>query len=224
MSEKDIRLHELSPEGLCRHCDPGTFSFQMTDDLPYAPGIIGQERAVEAIRFGLDIQSPGFNVFVMGPTGTGRRSILHQIVSEQAMKVEKPRDWVYVNCFSNQNAPRAISLPSGLGFQFRLDMERFAGRLGEHLLRAFEADQYAEARNTLEQQFLSVQQQALGMVEAACVEGGFGLLRSASGLYIAPLREGQALTQEAVDQLADEERESLAVSYTHLTLPTKRIV
>ncbi|MFN2108240.1 MAG: ATP-dependent protease, partial [Anaerolineae bacterium] len=97
---KKIAGKKLSPDTLCRVCDPGTFSFATTDELPYEPMIIGQDRAVEAIHFGLDIQSPGFNVFVMGPTGTGRRSILSRIVHEQACQAETPNDWVYVNHFT----------------------------------------------------------------------------------------------------------------------------
>lgn len=197
---------ELSPDALCRACDPGTFSFATTEALPYMPVIIGQERAVEAIHFGLDIDSPGFNVFVMGPTGTGRRSILHRIVREQADKAATPDDWIYVNHFSDPGTPRAISLPPGQGAELRADMERFNSGLMDRLIQAFETDQYAEAREKLEQQFRATQQEELTAVDMACRERGFALVRSPSGLYISPVRDGELLTPEAFSQLETEDR------------------
>ena len=136
MEKTELKTKELPPEALCRVCNPATFSFQSTAELPYVLGIIGQDRAVKAIHFGLDIQSPGFNTFVMGPTGTGRRSILYRIVSEQAGRAKTPDDWVYVNHFTDPGAPRAICLPPGQGgavpyrhgaFQQRVDGSSVAG-------------------------------------------------------------------------------------------------
>ena len=206
---KQVVGKKLTPDALYRACDPGTFSFAVTDELPYAPTIIGQERAVEAIHFGLDIQSPGFNVFVMGPTGTGRRSILSRIVHEQANQAETPNDWVYVNHFTELGTPRAISLPPGRGAELRADMERFNSGLMDRLLQAFETDQYAEEREKLEQQFRGMQQEELAAVDTACRERGFALVRSPSGLYITPVRNGELLTPEAFSQLETEDRVSV---------------
>ena len=210
MNEKsEYVLRELSPEALCHHCDPVNFSFSTTDELPYTPEIIGQDRAVEAIHFGLDIQSPGFNVFVMGPSGTGRRSILQRIVRDQAAQAETPGDWVYVYHFADPNTPRAISLPPGRGGELKADMERFSSRVRDRLLQAFEADQYAEAREKLAQQFREAQQAELETVDAACRARECALVHSASGLYISPVREGELLTPEVFSQLPAEERAAL---------------
>ena len=201
-----VKGKELPSDALYRACDPGTFSFAVTGELPYTPTIIGQDRAVEAIYFGLDIQSPGFNVFVMGPSGTGRRSILSRIVHKQASESATPNDWVYVNRFTELGTPRAISLPPGQGAELRADMERFNSGLMDRLLQAFETDQYAEARETLEQQYRSMQQEELAAVDVACRERGFAMIRSPSGLYISPVRDGELLTPEAFSQLATEDR------------------
>ncbi len=106
---------ELSAELLRRVCDPTSLAFDVTDDLPFEPGIIGQERAVEAVRFGLDIRSPGFNIFVMGPTGSGRRSIIRRLVEEKAALEPIPGDWLYVARFAAPGRPRALSLLPGQG-------------------------------------------------------------------------------------------------------------
>lgn len=207
--QSNHKPQELAPEALCHRCDPANFAFSTTDELPYAPEIIGQARAVEAIHFGLDIQSPGFNVFVMGPAGTGRRSTLQRIVRDQAAQAETPGDWVYVYHFADPNTPRAISLPPGRGGALRADMERFSSSVKDRLLQAFETDQYAEAREKLAQQFREAQQTELDAVDVACRERSCALVRSASGLYISPVRNGELLTPEAFSQLAAEERTTL---------------
>lgn len=200
---------ELSPEALCRRCDPAHFAEPAPDELPDIPDIIGQERAVEAICFGLDIRSPGFNLFVTGPMGTGRRSVLQHLVAQHAAQEPTPGDWVYVNYFADPRAPRAICLPPRQGAEFRDDMDRFNTAVAERLVRAFETDQYAEALSDLDQKFMKVQAEALSGVESACEEYGFKLLQSASGLFVAPLREGEVLTPEGFEALPVEERERI---------------
>lgn len=203
---KSQPIQELPPASLRRVCDPSSFAFDVTDDLPFEPGIIGQDRAVEAIQFGLDITSPGFNVFVMGPTGSGRRSILKRIVEEKAQGEAVPDDWVYVMSFVEPTVPRAIRLPPGRGRQFRGSMERFSAVLPDRLQLAFDTDRYASAREEMEQQYRALEREALTSVEAACRERNCVLVRSPAGLYIAALGEGELLSPEAVSQLEPDER------------------
>ena len=201
-----LEVTELQADNLRRICDPSSFDFDVTDDLPFEPGIIGQDRAVEAVRFGLDISSPGFNVFVMGPTGSGRRSILKRIVEEKAQNETAPDDWLYVMSFSEPTVPRAIRLPQGRGRQLRAGMERFSAALPDRLQLAFDTDRYATAREEMEQQYRLLERQSLASVEAACRERNCVLVRSPSGLYIAAVGDGDLLTPEAVSQLdADEQ-------------------
>ncbi|MBN1873463.1 MAG: AAA family ATPase [Anaerolineae bacterium] len=202
-------FYELVPEDLCCKCNPEVFDFHDTGELSYRPLIIGQERAVDALQFGLDIGSPGFNVFVMGIAGTGRHSILKRILKDIATQAETPDDWVYVNHFVTPGAPRAISLPPGMGVQFRADMERFNAELIERLQHVFETDQYAEARERLEQDLRSAELSELTTVEQLAQEQGFALVRSPSGLYLAPMQEGEILTPEMFSQLSVEIRTEL---------------
>jgi lon-related putative ATP-dependent protease len=192
---------QLTAEQLRRSCDPASFEFEITDDLPFEPGIIGQDRAVEAIRFGLEIQSPGFNIFVMGPTSSGRRSIIKRIVEEKAAQEPVPADWLYVTQFGDPGRPRAISLPAGRGRQFRTGMERFSNALAERLQQTFDTDRYATAREELEQQYKALEREALAGVESTCRDRNCVLVRSPSGMYIAPVREGELLTPELISQL-----------------------
>ncbi len=191
----------LTAEQLRRRCDPAKFEFDITDDLPFEPGIIGQDRAVEAIRFGLDIESPGFNIFVMGPTSSGRRSIIKRIVEEKAAQEPVPADWVYVTQFADPGRPRAIALPAGRGRQLRAVMERFSTILPDRLQQTFDTDRYAVAREELEQQYRALEREALSEVESSCRKRDCVLVRSPSGMYIASVREGELLTPETISQL-----------------------
>lgn len=208
--------YELTPEALRRRCDPAQFAFHSTDEISYTSAVIGQERALEALSFGLDMRGPGFNLFVMGPAGTGRRSILRRVVEQHAAHQATPDDWIYVNNFVQPGQPRAISLPAGMGRRFREDMERFNAELMARLPRAFETDQYAEARDQQEQELRALQQQEITTVDRAAQERGFVLVRSPSGLYIAPARNGTVLTPELFSQLPPEEREQLDAAYSEL--------
>ncbi len=207
--EPETEIEPLPPEALYRRCDPHRFTFNDTGELPYKPVIIGQDRAVEAIKFGLNIPSPGFNIFVIGPSGTGRHSILRRILEEQAAHMETPSDWVYVNHFTEPASPRAIRLPPGMGRRFRADMERFNTELAERLQQAFETDQYAEARERLDQKLRTVQLEELSAVEQQAREAGFALVRSPSGLYLTPTQNGDILSPEAFSQLPVEIRTEL---------------
>jgi len=206
----------LPPEALRRYTDPARFAFATTDELAYRALIIGQERALEALHFGLGINSQGFNLFVMGPPGTGRRSIIRRVVEHLAATGPTPVDWVYVNRFSDPRRPRAISLPPGMGVEFRENMERFNTELMIRLPRAYETEQYAQLREEQEQEQRAVQQQEFSAVERACQSRGFALVRSPSGMYIAPVRAGDIITPEAFSQLPEEERLILDQAFVEL--------
>jgi len=101
-------LQELTPTQLCRACDPARFAFASTAELPRVPDIIGQPRATHAIEFGIDIKSPGFNIFCLGPGGTGRTTTIQRFLEQKAAAGRVPDDWVYVNNFAEPYKPRAI--------------------------------------------------------------------------------------------------------------------
>ena len=193
-------------EDLYKQCDPSIFDFAGTDELPPHSETIGQRRAVQAIQFGLDIESPGFNIFVMGSTGTGRRTTVQRIVSRLAVKEDTPDDWVYVHNFELAGKPKAIHLPYKRGAEFREDMDRFSNGLAERLTQAFDTEQYAAVRRPLEQALQMNNQQELSGVATACQKAGFTLVNSPSGLYVAPVYNGEILTPEILSGLPQDQQ------------------
>ena len=119
--------NELPPEKLRKEIDPKIMRCKTTDEIPPLEGIIGQERAVRALRFGLDIKERGFNIYVAGYPGTGRMTAVRDFLEEIAKSKPVPNDWCYVNNFSNPYEPKAIKLPPRKGMQ-RLEPSRRKGR------------------------------------------------------------------------------------------------
>ena len=118
-------FEELTPQALCGRCDPDGLPFETTAELEDLPGIIGQPRAVEAVRFGIGIEREGYNVFALGPAGMGKHSLLRQALAEQAATRPVPDDWCYVYNFAESHKPQVLRLPPGRGAELHRDMEEF---------------------------------------------------------------------------------------------------
>jgi hypothetical protein len=123
-------VRPLDAEALCLRCDPEQFAFETTADLEDLTKIIGQPRAVEAVRFGIGMAQEGYNIFALGPAGTGKRSLVRRFFEQQAAEEEPvPSDWCYVNNCEDSHNPRALHLPPGKGVELRQDMEDLAEEL-----------------------------------------------------------------------------------------------
>ena len=99
----------LPPALLYRRCDPAELPFDLCSELEEAPGLIGQERAVEALRFALRMRGKGYNVYALGASGTGRHSMVERLLREKAESEPTPPDWCYVNNFADPQQPRACN-------------------------------------------------------------------------------------------------------------------
>jgi Cdc6-like AAA superfamily ATPase len=142
----DFKERELPASDLRHTTDPAEFSFQTTAELKPAEEVIGQARAVKAIEFGLSIKNHGYNIFVSGVPGTGRNSIVKSIVKRISLDRPVPDDWCYINNFKDPDRPRAIKLPSGMGREFRHDVEKFIEFMQNEIPKVFESKEYEEQK------------------------------------------------------------------------------
>ena len=110
---------ELSVDKIRKECDTSFMHCETTQELQPLLKIIGQKRAVRALKFGLGIKDHGFNIYVAGYPGTGRKTAVKNFVEEIAKAEPAPPDWCYVNNFNNQYEPSAIQLASGKGKEFK---------------------------------------------------------------------------------------------------------
>ncbi len=206
MSEKP---RELRADELSNPCDPALFEFETTESLPGEVVIIGQKRAVDAIDFGVGIDSFGFNVYALGYTGTGRTTTLRTYLDRIAGDEPVPPDWIYVYNFADSNRPNAISLPPGKAIELRRDMQELISDLQREIPRAFESEDYVKQKQGIMREAQEKSNEAFAQLERLVSERGFTVLKTAMGLGIAPVLNGQVLTPEAYQQLDEETRKEI---------------
>jgi len=197
----------LAPDALRRRCDPEQFDFETTDELTALKSIVGQDRAVQAVRFGVGIGNHGYNLFALGSPGVGKFSVIHRFLQTQASRRPTPPDLAYLHNFNDPNRPNAVSLPCGRGAPFKKDMERLIGRLRVAVPAAFESDDYRERRRALEAQFKSRNQDAFAAIEKEARASSIALVRTPAGLGLAATRDGEVLGPEEFHKLPEAEQE-----------------
>ena len=200
MSSKAIKL---SVDQLRHSVDPGQFDFKSTEELPAYEGIIGQERALRAISFGINIKSQGYHMYALGPVGTGKKTIIRKYLETDAETKPVPDDWIYVNNFNDSDIPKALRLPAGKGREFRDDMDRLVEELKTEVPKAFESSEYQKERQDSKQEFNQRSQKFFEELEEKVKKAGFRLLQGADGIGIVAVIEGEALTAEKMEQLDD---------------------
>ncbi len=200
----DAKNFELKPEQLRRRSDPSLFSFKSTAELPPLEAIIGQERAVRSIDFGIDMPNQGYNIYAVGPAGSGRTTTVRRFLTSRAIQRPVPPEWCYVYNFDNPRRPKAISLPPGRATTLRSQMADLVKQLQREIPRAFEGEYFEQRRREIILDLQKKQQQLLQDLERYLNERGFTLIRVPTGLAIAPVLNGEVLSGEAYEKLDPE--------------------
>lgn len=199
----------LSPDALYRRSDPAALPFQTTDELPDSIEIVGQDRAIKAIEFGIGMSRHGYNLFALGTSGSGRHALVQRYVEEQAAKEPPPSDWCYVNNFEQPYRPLVLRLPAGMGKELQKDVQHLVEELRNALSSAFENEEYQTRRQALEMELQEQQQKGLNELQEQARERGLTLLRTPGGLVFAPYKDGNVLAPEQFQQLPQEEQDRL---------------
>ena len=204
-----MTARELAPDEVYRTCDPESFDFQTTADLEPLVEVMGQPRAVAAVEFGLAIERGGYNLFALGPPGTGRRTLVRRALERCAREKPPPFDWCYVQDFDEPQKPRAIRLPAGMGVRLRDDMEHLVENLRSALTSALESEEYQTRRQMIEDQLTQRQSAALEEVGKRAERHGLRMTPSPAGIVLAPVRDGRLLPPDELQRLPDEKRAEL---------------
>lgn len=194
---------------LRKTCDPDQFNFHDTSELDPLEEVIGQDRAVRAVTFGIGIDSRGYHLFAVGPPGTGKTTTVQGFLKQRAADQEVPDDWCYVNNFSEPDKPRSLRLPAGLGCQFRDDMKELVEQFQSDIPEAFTSEKYDTEREGIKEIYREKQQEIFQELEQEAKEEGLTLLQTPHGLVTAPVRDGEALKPEEIQELSKEERQKL---------------
>src|SRR3972149_3023189 len=179
-------VNELPPESLRKVCDARFIRCKTTEELVPIREIIGQERAVRALKFGLGIRDRGFNIYVAGFSGTGRTTAVKNFVEEIARVEPVPPDWCYVNNFSNPYEPKAIRLSAGKGKEFRDDVKNLVENVRTALPKAFESDDYTTKREATIRGLEKQRKEIIDQLNAKAQEEGFVIQSTPIGLLLIP--------------------------------------
>ncbi len=210
------KVSPLPPEELSWRCDTKTFDFETTADLPSLQEVIGQERALRSLEFGLGVANHKYNVFVLGESGTGKNSTVKDIIAERAKNEPVPDDWCYVYNFPDPDCPAAIRLPAGKGSELAAAMDGLIESLKRDIPKVFESKDYEKHRDEI----LESQQERTRIlflrVEQLAAEKGLMIKKSVSGLSVVPARDGKPMSQDEFKALSKGRKDELENDITML--------
>jgi len=200
---------ELSYEKARRRCRTDIVSCKSTADLTPLQQIIGQERAMRALQFGLKMKDGGYNIYVSGMPGTGRKTHIINFLTEKAKDMPTPPDWCYVNNFKDENAPNALKLPAGMGREFRDAMDKFVDEMKKALTKAFESEDYSQRRVSTLKGFEDEKNKLWQQMNEKASEYGFIIQRSPIGIAMVPVINGQPIGEEQFGLLPPKIKEQI---------------
>ncbi len=202
-------VSELSPNKLKFTLDGKKLKYETTEKLTPLKEIIGQDRAVRALKFGLNIENNGFNIFVSGYAGTGRTTGVKNFVEELAKTKPIPSDWCYVNNFKNPYEPKAIKLPPGNGELFKEDMTNFINSIRNMLPKTFDSKDYTEKKEAITIGVEKEKDKLLSELNKKAKEQGFVLKSTQIGLFILPTIDGKPLDEKQFTSLNQDKKNEI---------------
>ncbi len=203
------QLKSLAPAQLHRSCDLTLLTFETTAELPELADPLGQPRAVSSIDFGIGMKREGYNLFVMGPAGTGKHTTVRQYLEARVTGRPRPPDWVYVANFEHPHKPVAIELPAGRGVMLRDDMKRLIEELHMAIPSVFEGDEYRSRAEKIDAEFNERHEKAFRDLGEEAATQQIVLMRTPTGLSLAPMKDGDVMSPEDYEKLPKEERERI---------------
>ena len=188
----------LAAERLYRRTDLSNLAFRTTAELEPIDGLIGQTRALDAVRFGTQVDKAGFNLFVIGPAGARMQDAVRAVLAEEAQTRASPPDWVYVNNFTQPDRPVAIELPAGRARQFQDAMHKLIDDLQSALPATFQSEDYQTRRGAIDEAFQKKQAEAFSALHEKATAKDIVILRTPLGFALGPVKDGQVVPPEQV--------------------------
>lgn len=190
-------------------CDSSQFQFETTDQLADLKEIIGQDRALQALHFGIGIQQQGYNLYVLGPTGLGKHTVVREYLQEQAAHKAAGPDWCYVNNFAKPQEPIAVRLDSGQAPVFSKDMLQLVEDLRSAIPSAFEAEEYHARVQEIENELKQTMETSFNQLADEAESHNITLIRTPHGFAFAPIRDKEVVSQKEFEKLPEKEQEQI---------------
>ena len=187
-------------------CEPSGIEFESSDQLPPGTRHLGQQRAIDAIRLGIQIESDGHNVFVLGPPGSHRHGLAEELAKEHAATRKAQDDWCYITNFTNPEKPHTLSFPTGRGEIFRQDMSDLIDELRLSIPATFEGEDYRNQLKAVEAATQKEAEERWKDLEDHASSKGIGVLHTPTGYVLAPVKDEKVVDEEEFSKLPEAER------------------
>lgn len=214
----------LETQQLHRACDPDQFSFRTTAEVADLTDIVGQARAMDAVRFGSDIRRDGYNLFVLGSSGMGKHSLVKQFLESRANREAEPADWCYLNNFTQPHKPKVLKLPCGKGEELRQHMERLVDYLRSAVPVQFESEEYRSRISAIQQEYNERQEREIAELGEEAEKKEIILLRTPEGFALAPGRNREVIPPDEYDKLPQEKKDRIEADISELQTHLEKIL
>ena len=204
--QDDLRL---PADSLYHSCDLSRLPFQTTSDLEDGHELLGQKRAMDALKFGIGIKHDGYNLYVLGSTGLGKNTTVKKILAKESAAAETPSDWCYINNFTQHHKPLVLQLPAGRGNKLQSDMLQLLEELLVAIPAAFESDEYRTRVQTIQEEYKDKEIKTFKEISDRAEEKNITLLRTPSGYTLAPKKDGKVLSPSDFEKLDESEQQDI---------------
>ncbi|WP_018921735.1 Lon protease family protein [Salsuginibacillus kocurii] len=210
---------KVDKQQLVNHCNPSMFPFQTTAEIDEGQaGMIGQERAVKALEFGLQVQNEGYNLFITGQSGSGRTTFAKRKAKQIANEQKTPLDLLYVHNFKNPDHPRVLQVTAGEGTRLQAEIERMMQDIKEEIGKVLKSKAFERRRIKMAQQFEEKSKERWEKLEEQLNHEEFTMQRTQNGIVAVPMTEtGEAFQEESFKELSKGQRDALIERSRQLT-------
>ncbi len=204
-----MAISKLKSKELYIECDTKKFKFKTTADLEERLSALGQDRALSAVELGINVKSKGYNLFCLGPEGTGKTSLVKRVLQKEAKQRPTPEDWAYIYNFEEPHKPKAISFPAGEAVLFAKDIDELAADLAIAIPAVLESDEYKAGLNIIREKYKAKKDDYIRILQKKAKGRSVSLLHMPVGLVVAPVKNGEVLSPETFDELPEKEKKEL---------------
>lgn len=202
------KMIPLAAKAITQQIPSSYLTFKSTKNLNPFHGVLGQDRAVNALQFGVAMHRPGYNIFVMGETGTGRSSYVQDFLKSEAKRQDTPSAWCYINNFKNPREPLALEFEADQVKHFETLIKDLIDQLLASFPAVFEHPTYQQKKSAIDYAFNRRYDKAIETVEREALKRGVAVFRDATTISFTPIRDGKALDETEFAQLSEEDRDA----------------
>ena len=207
-------IKPLHVDKLYNYCDLEIFDFDTTQELEGLDEIIGQNRALKAISFGIGIKKEGYNLYAMGKLGSGKHNVVEKFIKSRAENEKQPGDWCYVNNFEDPRKPIYLKLASSMGIQLKKEMDELIEELQTIIPSLFESEEYRVQKQTIIDKLTEEKEKFLVELKERARKEHISINYTASGYTLAPMSdEGKVLVKEEYQALDTKEKDEIQYTF-----------